>query len=200
MARSSIFSFGGSTATTTTTGSGSTTGTIYHPIFLAIAESNIIKVKSEISKTSFGSFGLASPSIFDSTRDMYGNTPLHAAINMGNREIIQALIDHGCDLSIKNKRGETCYDLLSRSDIGPTIEYLATRHLKTIDSCRIETRSKTLEIQGLKTEIRGLEESNTKQYGEIQTLKIELLGKRKQVDELETQCANLRRAAKKPKA
>lgn len=199
MARSNIFSFGGSSATTTST-SGSTTGTIYHDIFRAIAESNISKVRSEISKISFGSFGVSPSSIFDSTRDMYENTPLHAAINMGNREIIQALIDHGCNLSIKNKRGETCYDLLSRSDIGPTIEYLATRHLKTIDSCRIETRSKTLEIQALQTEIRGLEQSNTKQCGEIQTLKIELLGKRKQVDELETQCANLRRAAKKPKA
>jgi len=197
MARSNIFSFGGRSAKTTS----STTGTIiYHDIFHAIAESNISKVRSEISKISFGSFGVSPSSIFDSTRDMYENTPLHAAINMGNREIIQALIDHGCNLSIKNKRGETCYDLLSRSDIGPTIEYLATRHLKTIDSCRAETRSRTLEIQALQTEIRGLEQSNTKQCGEIQTLKIELLGKRKQVDELETQCANLRRAAKKPKA
>jgi hypothetical protein len=195
MARSNIFSFGGSSATTTST-SGSTTGTIYHDIFRAIAESDINKVKSEISKTSFGG-----PSFNNSTvHDMYENTPLHAAINMGNREIIQVLIDNGCDLSIKNKRGETCYDLLSRSDIGPTIEYLATRHLRTIDLCRFETRSKTLELQALQTEVRGLEQSNTKQCGEIQTLKIELLGKRKQVDELETQCANLRRAAKKPKA
>lgn len=189
MARSNIHSFNSSTGSD---------AAACDSIFSAIADSDLNRIKTELSSRPLsGGVPLINRS---STRDKYGNTPLHAAINMGDQEIIKELIDNGCDFSMKNKRNQTCYDLLSRNGTAQTIEYLSTRHLKTIDSCRAETRSRTLEIQALQTEVRGLEESNTRQAYEIQTLKIDLIGKRKQIDDLETQCGNLRRAAKKPKA
>jgi ankyrin repeat protein len=191
MARSNIHSFSSGTS-----GTGSDAAAC-DSIFSAIADSDLNRIKTEFSKPFSGGVPLINRS---STRDKYGNTPLHAAINMADPDIIKELINLGCDLSMKNKRGQTCYDLLSRNGTGQTIEHLSTRHLKTIDSCRAETRSRTLEIQALQTEVKGLEESNTRQAYEIQTLKIDLIGKRKQIDDLETQCGNLRRAAKKPKA
>lgn len=53
----------------------------------------------------------ANPNIQDNE---HGETPLHIALRWGNREpIVKLLIEHGADLTIKNKEGKSAQDLLN---------------------------------------------------------------------------------------
>ena len=47
----------------------------------------------------------------DIQEDCNGMTPLHFAVVSDNMRIVKKLLVFGCDKTIKNKRGQTAYDL-----------------------------------------------------------------------------------------
>ena len=76
-------------------------------------------------------------------RDVYGNTILHTAILLARPEIAQFLINFGCPLTSTNTRGETCYDLLAKSNIGSLVKYVHDSEKKKVEAHQMETRSKS---------------------------------------------------------
>lgn len=132
-----------------------------------------------------------------SNRDVYGNTLLHTAILLGQPEIAQFLINFGCPLTTANTRGETCYDLLAKSNIGSLVKYIHDSEKKKVETSQIETRSKSVKIVALETEVRSLENANVRLSKENQELTIKLGKRDREIDELETQKSNLIKASKK---
>jgi len=130
-------------------------------------------------------------------RDIYGNTILHSAILLGRPEIAQYLINFGCPLTTANSRGETCYDLLAKSNIGSLVRYVHDSEKKKVESSQIETRSKTAKIVALEMEVRSLENANVRLSKENQDLTIKLGKRDREVEELETQKSNLIKASRK---
>ena len=132
-----------------------------------------------------------------SNRDVYGNTLLHTAILLGRPEIAQFLINFGCPLTTANSIGETCYDLLAKSNIGSLVRFIDDSGKKKLETSQIETRSKTAKIVALETEVRSLENANVRLSKENQDLTIELGKRKRDIEELETQKSNLIKASKK---
>ena len=132
-----------------------------------------------------------------SNRDVYGNTLLHTAIILGRSEIAQFLINFGCPLTTANSIGETCYDLLAKSNIGSLVRFIDDSGKKKIETLQMETRSKSVKIVALETEVRSLENANVRLSKENQDLTIELGKRKRDIEELETQKSNLIKASKK---
>lgn len=132
-----------------------------------------------------------------SNRDVYGNTILHTAILLGRPEIAQFLINFGCPLTTANARGETCYDLLAKSNIGSLVKYVHDSEIKKVEAHKMETRSKSVKIVALETEVRSLENANVRLSKENQDLTIKLGKRDREVEELETQKSNLIKASRK---
>jgi len=132
-----------------------------------------------------------------SNRDVYGNTVLHTAILLGRPEIAQFLINFGCPLTTANSRGETSYDLLAKSNIGSLVKYIHDSEKKKVETHQMETRSKSVKIVALETEVRSLENANVRLSKENQELTIELGKRKRDIEELETQKSNLIKASKK---
>jgi ankyrin repeat protein len=130
-------------------------------------------------------------------RDIYGNTLLHTAILMGRPEIAQFLINFGCSLTTANVRGETCYDLLAKSNIGSLVKYIHDSEKKKVEAHQMDTRSKATKIVALETEVRSLENANVRLSKENQDLTIKLGKRDREVEELETQKNNLIKASRK---
>jgi ankyrin repeat protein len=130
-------------------------------------------------------------------RDVYGNTILHTAILLGRPEIAQFLINFGCPLTTANARGETCYDLLAKSNIGSLVKYIHDSEIKKVETSQMETRSKSVKIVALETEVRSLENANVRLSKENQDLTIKLGKRDREVEELETQKSNLIKASRK---
>jgi len=130
-------------------------------------------------------------------RDVYGNTILHTAILLGRTEIAQYLINFGCPLTTVNSIGETCYDLLAKSNIGSLLKYVHDSEKKKVETSQMETRSKATRIVALETEVRSLENSNVRLSKENQDLTIKLGKRDREVEELETQKSNLIKASRK---
>lgn len=132
-----------------------------------------------------------------SNRDIYGNTLLHTAILLGRPEIAQFLINFGCPLTTANSRGETCYDLLAKSNIGSLVKFIDDSGKKKVEAHQMETRSKATRIVALETEVRSLENANVRLSKENQELTIELGKRKREIEELETQKSNLIKASRK---
>ena len=132
-----------------------------------------------------------------SNRDIYGNTILHTAILLGRPEIAQFLINFGCPLTTANSRGETCYDLLAKSNIGSLVKFIDDSGKKKVEAHQMETRSKATRIVALETEVRSLENANMRLSKENQELTIELGKRKRDIEELKTQNSNLIKASKK---
>ena len=130
-------------------------------------------------------------------RDVYGNTILHTAILLGRTEIAQYLINFGCPLTTVNSIGETCYDLLAKSNIGSLLKYVHDSEKKKVETSQMETRSKATRIVALETEVRSLENANVRLSKENQDLTIKLGKRDREVEELETQKSNLIKASRK---
>jgi len=130
-------------------------------------------------------------------RDVYGNTILHSAILLGRSEIAQYLINFGCPLTTANSIGETCYDLLAKSNIGSLVKYVHDSEKKKVETSQMETRSKTTRIVALETEVRSLESANMRLSKDNQDLTIELGKRKRDIEELETQKSNLIKASRK---
>jgi ankyrin repeat protein len=138
-----------------------------------------------------------SVSDISSNRDVYGNTLLHTAILLGRSEIAEFLINFGCPLTTANSIGETCYDLIAKSNIGSLVKYIHDSEKKKVEAHQMETRSKAAKIVALETEVRSLENANVRLSKENQDLTIELGKRKRDIQELETQKSNLIKASKK---
>jgi ankyrin repeat protein len=162
---------------------------IVEQIRLAILAGNPQEVEKLCSKISQNDIS--------SNRDIYGNTLLHTAILLGRPEIAQFLINFGCPLTTANARGETCYDLLAKSNIGSLVRFIDDSGKKKLETSQMETRSKTVKIVALETEVRSLENANVRLSKENQDLTIELGKRKRDIEELETQKSNLIKASRK---
>jgi ankyrin repeat protein len=49
-----------------------------------------------------------------SAGDRYGQTPLHWAVDVGNREIAEWLLAHGADVNARSRNGETALHVAAR--------------------------------------------------------------------------------------
>jgi len=132
-------------------------------------------------------------------RDPYRNTLLHTAIEMGNVKIIQKLIDMGADLRIKNKKGESCADKLSKSHLGSIIQHIADKSVEQIRELTVEVNEKKRRIDVLEKSVEKLEEVNNRVVTEKQVFEVEVMQLRKRKIELEETNAMLRQATKKSK-
>ncbi len=132
-------------------------------------------------------------------RDPYRNTLLHTAIIMGNVKIIQRLIDMGADLRLKNRKGESCAEMLSKSHLGDVIQYLSDKSSTKIQELTREVKEKTTRIQNLEDNLVKLENQNNKITKENQVLETEVVQLRKRKVELEETNTALRQATKKQK-
>jgi len=132
-------------------------------------------------------------------RDPYRNTLLHTAIVMGNVKIIQRLIDMGADLKLKNKKGEDCGDLLSKSHLSTVIHYIAEKDKKSIDELKADVKEKTSRITNLESNISALEATNKRIYKEKQDAEFESTKLKRRNTELEESNSALRQATKKHK-
>jgi ankyrin repeat protein len=61
-------------------------------------------------------------------RQQHGWTPLHAAAQNGNLEIIEILLQNGADPSIKNEEGVTALDLARKQNRTDVVNRLAVAH------------------------------------------------------------------------
>lgn len=132
-------------------------------------------------------------------RDPYRNTLLHTAIIMGNVKIIQKLIDIGADLRIKNRKGESCAEMLSKSHLGDVIQYISDKSTTQIQELTKDVKEKTARIQNLEDNLIKLENQNNKITKEKQVLETEVVQLRKRKVELEETNSALRQATKKQK-
>jgi len=134
------------------------------------------------------------------SRDPYRNTLLHTAIVMGNVRIIQTLIDMGADMRLKNKKGESGADLLSKSHLGEVVQHLADKATTEVEELKKEVKDKDGKIQSLQESVVKLETSNNKIFKEKQSLEVEVIGLKKRKAELEdAQLALIQASAKKPR-
>lgn len=133
------------------------------------------------------------------TRDPYRNTLLHTAIIMENPRVIQKLIDLGADLRIKNKKGESSADLLSKSHLGEIIQYISDKNTEKFSSITQELKEKDFKIKNLEENVTRLEGHNNQLFKERQNFEVEVVQLRKRKAELEESNSVLRQATKKPK-
>lgn len=132
-------------------------------------------------------------------RDPYRNTLLHTAIEMGNVKIIQKLIDMGADLGIKNKKGESCADKLSKSNLGEIIQYISDKETEKITELKRNVIERDTRIRLLEDNVNKLETVNNRVVKEKQEIEHEVVQLRKRKVELEESNNMLRQATKKQK-
>jgi hypothetical protein len=120
------------------------------------------------------------------------NTLLHIAIKEKNMIVINLLLSKGADINIKNRKGETCCDLLATSGLGPTIHTLIDKY-KSLHVCTnkelIDSKNK---IKSLEQNVKGYIDTNTrlaKQKQELEckygSLEIDVITLRKRKLDLE---------------
>jgi len=196
---SSIFSgIGNTTSTTSTTTFQPTTFNVNKYRNCTIEDLNHAIIEND-EKTVMEILNANVVSVNQITRDPYKNTILHTAISCGNVKIIQKIIDMGADLRIKNKMGQTCADLLSKSHLGEVVQYLADKSTEQVKELMKEVKEKDGKIQVLHENVDKLEKNNNKLAKEKQDLEVEVGQLRKRKTELEESNSMLRQASKKAK-
>jgi hypothetical protein len=126
------------------------------------------------------------------------NTLLHIAIKEKNIKVIDLLISKGADITIKNRKGETCYDLLALSGLGPTIYKLIDKyksmHMYT-DKELVDSKNK---VKMLEQDVKGYIDMNkriAKQKQDLEckysSLEIDVITLRKRKIDLEHKCDTL---------
>ena len=127
-------------------------------------------------------------------------TLLHHAIDMrSSKAVIKKLLLLGADLSIKDKRGRTCYDLLSccgNGELVKDIYSIKEEQVKALqsqlDNKVFNDKQKDNTIQYLNNEILELKKVLDKTRLEKQNLQGDLMETRKRKLELETENTDLK--------
>ena len=88
------------------------------------------------------------------TDDNYGDTPLIAAVQMKNYEVIKLLLQRGVDIDSANKAGNTAYDLALKTGEFSILRIICDAKFQDLNS----------NIQGLKNRIVELETAANVQH------------------------------------
>jgi hypothetical protein len=139
------------------------------------------------------------------TSNPFKYTLLHHAIDMrSSKNVIQKLLLLGADLSIKDKRGRSCYDLLSccgNGELVKDIYSIKEEQIKTLqtqlDNRMFNDKQKDTKIQSLNDEKLELMKVLDRIRLEKQNLQGELMETRKRKIELETENTDLKNFKKK---
>ncbi|XP_023248257.1 ankyrin repeat and sterile alpha motif domain-containing protein 1B-like [Copidosoma floridanum] len=83
--------------------------------------------------------GPSVPNVNLTTKD--NETALHCAAQYGHTEVVAQLLQHGCDPSIRNSRGECALDLAAQYGRLDTVELLVRNHPELIESLRSASSS-----------------------------------------------------------
>lgn len=134
------------------------------------------------------------------TSNPFKYTLLHHAIDMrSSKAVIQKLLLLGADLSIKDKRGRSCYDLLSRCGNGELIRDIYSikeeqiMNLRTqLDTSSKIDKQKDIKIQNINNEKLELMRVLEIVRLEKQNLQGDIMETRKRKIELETENTNLK--------
>jgi ankyrin repeat protein len=132
-------------------------------------------------------------------------TLLHNAIDMrASTAVIKKLISLGADLNVKDKRGRTCYELLSTCadeqvirDIYNAKEDKLREYMTKNDSYNRDLNSYKDQIEVLKNDKKKLQEALEKVRLEKQNLQDEIMVSRKRTIELEGKNKDLEEQKKK---
>lgn len=132
-------------------------------------------------------------------------TLLHNAIDMrASTAVIKKLISLGADLNVKDKRGRTCYELLSTCaneqvirDIYNAKEDKLREYMTRNDSYNRDLNSYKDQIEVLKDDKKKLQEALEKVRQEKQSLQDEIMVSRKRTIELEGKNKDLEEQKKK---
>jgi ankyrin repeat protein len=132
-------------------------------------------------------------------------TLLHNAIDMrASTAVIKKLISLGADLNVKDKRGRTCYELLSTCaneqvirDIYNAKEDKLREYMTKNDSYNRDLNSYKDQIEVLKNDKKKLQEALEKVRLEKQSLQDEIMISRKRTIELEGKNKDLEEQKKK---
>ena len=126
------------------------------------------------------------------------NTLLHIAIKEKNIKVIDLLLSKGVDINIKNRKGETCCDLLASSGLGPTIHKLIDKYRSMHVYTNKELTDSKNKIKSLEQDVKGYIDTNTRlarqkqdlecKYG---SLEIDVISLRKRKLDLEHKCDTL---------
>jgi ankyrin repeat protein len=126
------------------------------------------------------------------------NTLLHIAIKEKNIKVIDLLLSKGIDINIKNRKGETCCDLLATSGLGPTIHILIDKYKSMHVYTNKELTDSKNKIKLLEQDVKGYIDTNTKlarQKQELEckygSLEIDIITLRKRKLDLEQKCNTL---------
>ena len=126
------------------------------------------------------------------------NTLLHIAIKEKNIKVIDLLLSKGVDINIKNRKGETCCDLLASSGLGPTIHKLIDKYKSLHVYTNKDLTDSKNKIKLLEQDVKGYIDTNTRitrqkqdlecKYG---SLEIDVITLRKRKLDLEHKCDTL---------
>jgi len=132
-------------------------------------------------------------------------TLLHNAIDMkASTAIIKKLISLGADLNVKDKRGRTCYELLSTCaneqvirDIYAAKDDQIREHILRSETSNLDLKLNRDQIETLKNDKKKLQEALDKVRLEKQNLQDEIMVSRKRTIELEGKNKDLEEQKKK---
>jgi hypothetical protein len=139
------------------------------------------------------------------TSNPFRYTLLHHAIDMrSSKSVIQRLLMLGADLSIKDKRGRNCYDLLSNSGNGELVKDIYSIKEEQVKSLQTQIENRTFNDKQKDNKIKSLNDEKlelTKVLDRIrlekQNLQGDLMETRKRKIELETENTDLKNFKKK---
>ena len=126
------------------------------------------------------------------------NTLLHIAIKERNVKVIEVLINKGADINIKNRKGESCGDLLALSGLGQIIHTIVDKSKSQNFYTERELTESKNKNKLLEQNIKTYMDTNiriTKQKQDLEckygSLEVDVITLRKRKLDLEDKCVKL---------
>ena len=174
-------------------------------IYNAILEGDEKKIMSLLNSLSIFSFSNNINETLNIPNNPFRYTLLHNAIDMrASTIVIKKLISLGADLNIKDKRGRTCFDLLSTCgneqvirDIYSVKDDQILEYKTKIQVKDLDIRTKDSRIELLNNDKKKLQEALDKVRLEKQNLQDEIMTSRKRSIDQDTEIKNLKEQKKK---
>ncbi len=182
----------------------SDTTTIFSDIYNAILEGDETKTMRLLNSLNSSQISNINGTI-NIPNNPFRYTLLHNAIDMrASTAVIKKLISLGADLNVKDKRGRTCYELLSTCaneqvirDIYNAKEDKLREYMTKNETYNRDLNSYKDQIETLKNDKKKLQEALEKVRLEKQSLQDEIMVSRKRTIELENKNKDLEEQKKK---